>query len=111
MITTDTPMVSVALCTYNGQQFLPAQLDTLLAQDYHNLEIVVVDDNSTDNTWRILQKYAQLDHRVKLFRNDQNVGYIRNFERAIKLCSGDLIALSDQDDLWETTKITTMADA
>ena len=108
---TDTPLVSIALCTYNGQEFLSPQLDSLLSQDYYNIEIVVIDDCSTDNTWHILQQYANEDKRVKLHRNERNIGYIHNFERAIKLCKGELIALADQDDIWESVKIKTLAEA
>jgi len=106
-----TPLVSIALCTYNGQRFLSRQLDTLISQDYPNIEIIVVDDCSTDKSCDILERYARRDQRIKLFRNDKNIGYVRNFERAIKLCNGDLIALSDQDDLWEPTKLSVMVNA
>src|SRR3569833_676088 len=108
---TDTPLVSIALCTYNGQEFLSPQLDSLLSQDYYNIEIVVIDDCSTDNTWHILQQYANEDKRVKLHRNERNIGNIHNFERAIKLCKDELIALADQDDIWESVKIKTLAEA
>jgi glycosyltransferase involved in cell wall biosynthesis len=88
--------------------FLPEQLESLLSQDYGNLEIIAVDDCSTDNTWQILQKYAGTDKRLVLYQNDYNLGYSRNFEKAISLCKGDYIALSDQDDIWEKDKIGTM---
>ena len=101
----DKPLVSIALCTYNGEVFLAKQLNSLLCQDYNNLEIIVVDDRSTDNTWKILQRFAAKDKRLRLFQNDQNIGYARNFEKAIKLCKGDFIALADQDDIWELNKI------
>ncbi|MDB5154493.1 MAG: glycosyl transferase, partial [Mucilaginibacter sp.] len=99
------PLVSIALCTYNGEKFLKKQLDSILSQDYNNIEIIAVDDCSGDSTWDILQAYSRLDNRLKPHKNDQNIGYIRNFEKAISLCGGDFIALADQDDIWKKDKI------
>jgi glycosyltransferase involved in cell wall biosynthesis len=98
------PLVSIALCTYNGAAYLEQQLQTLLAQTYQNLEIVVVDDCSTDNTWDILTGYD--NHlQFKIYKNEHNLGFVKNFERAASLCNGGLIALCDQDDLWHPEKI------
>lgn len=102
------PLVSIAVCTYNGDRFLSEQLDSLLAQSYNNIEIIVTDDCSTDNTWGILQDYAGKDARLKHHINEHNLGHTLNFEKAISLCKGEYIALSDQDDIWETDKIATL---
>lgn len=99
------PLVSIALCTYNGAGFLAKQLDSLLFQSYKAIEIIAVDDCSTDNTWDILQVYARKDSRLQPYKNDHNIGHTRNFEKAITLCKGDYIALSDQDDIWVEDKI------
>lgn len=99
------PLVSIALCTYNGAKFLEEQLDSLIDQTYPNLEIVVVDDCSVDGTTAILQSYATEYPLLKFYKNEKNLGYIKNFERAITLCEGAFIALSDQDDIWEKDKI------
>jgi glycosyltransferase involved in cell wall biosynthesis len=102
------PIVSIALCTYNGEKFLKKQVDSILLQDYLHLEIVVIDDCSTDDTYRILIDYQLKDSRIILSQNKQNLGYTRNFEKAIMHCSGQYIALADQDDVWETNKISEM---
>ena len=107
----NTPLVSVALCTYNGEKFLRKQLDSLLAQGYKNIEIIIVDDQSHDNTWSIIQEYAEKDKRIFAYQNKLNIGYIRNFEKAILLCRGDYIALADQDDIWENQKIQVLVDS
>lgn len=99
------PLISIALCTYNGDRFLQEQLESLLIQDYEHIEIVAVDDRSTDNTRNILHAFAQKDNRLKVYRNEQNLGHTLNFERAIGLCQGDYIALCDQDDVWDKGKI------
>jgi glycosyltransferase involved in cell wall biosynthesis len=99
------PLISVALCTYNGERFLRPQLDSLLGQDHAELEVVAVDDGSTDGTVAILEAYARRDPRVRLHRNAENLGYRRNFERALGLCSGELVAPCDQDDVWHPTKL------
>lgn len=96
--------VSVALATYNGAAFLRAQLDSLFAQTYGDLEVVAVDDGSTDGTLAILEDYARR-RRLVLHRNARNLGFLRNFERAIELCNGDFIALADQDDVWLPHKV------
>jgi glycosyltransferase involved in cell wall biosynthesis len=101
----EQPLVSIALCTYNGEKFLREQLDSLVYQTYSNLEIIAVDDRSADSTLTILKEYEQRFNFVKLYQNEKNLGYVKNFERAISLCSGDLIALSDQDDIWNLKKI------
>jgi glycosyltransferase involved in cell wall biosynthesis len=98
-------LVSIALCTYNGAAYLKEQLDTLINQTYPNLEIIVVDDCSTDDTVGILKQYANSYHQIKLYVNSNNLGYTKNFEKAIHLCNGEYIALCDQDDLWHPQKI------
>lgn len=100
------PLISVALCTYNGERFLPAQLDSVLAQDYPNLEVVALDDASSDGTFALLQSYAARDPRLRVHRNPANLGFRRNFEAALRLCRGELIAPCDQDDVWQAEKLT-----
>jgi len=107
----EKPLVSIALCTYNGADYLSQQLDTLVNQTYSPIEIVVVDDCSTDNTYAILTAYAVKYPQFKLHRNEQNLGFVKNFERAVKLCTGELIALCDQDDIWHTEKIALQVEA
>lgn len=93
------------MCTYNGQRFLHEQLDSILNQTYANIELIICDDLSTDNTKEIIQSYMQKDSRIKFYPNSQNLGYIKNFEKAISLCSGEFIALCDQDDIFKDRKI------
>jgi glycosyltransferase involved in cell wall biosynthesis len=99
------PLVSVALCTYNGAAYLAEKLDTLVNQSYKNLEIIVVDDCSTDDTYSILKDYASRYPQFKIYQNETNLGFVKNFERAATLCTGELIALCDQDDSWHPQKI------
>jgi glycosyltransferase involved in cell wall biosynthesis len=102
------PLVSVAIATYNGQRYLREQLATVYAQTWTNLEVVASDDASTDGTVRILEEYAQ-SRGLRYVVNPQNLGLVKNFERAISLCRGELIALCDQDDLWKPDKIERLA--
>ena len=99
------PLVSIALCTYNGAAYLHEQLDTLVNQTYQNIEILAADDCSTDDTYAILENYAFRYPQIKIYKNIKNLGFIGNFERAVKLCKGELIALCDQDDIWDLKKI------
>ncbi|RYY07693.1 MAG: glycosyltransferase family 2 protein [Sphingobacteriaceae bacterium] len=99
------PLVSIALCTYNGEKFLREQLDTLVYQTYPNLEIIAVDDCSKDSTLTILKEYEKQFPFLKVYQNEINLGFVKNFEKAISLCVGDFVALSDQDDIWSLSKI------
>lgn len=99
------PLVSIALCTYNGAVHLEEQLDSIVKQTYPNLEVVIVDDGSKDNTFEILKSYAAKYHNFRIYQNVFNLGYIKNFEKAISLCTGEFIALCDQDDIWLENKI------
>ncbi|HET9055588.1 MAG TPA: glycosyltransferase [Chitinophagaceae bacterium] len=99
------PLVAIALCTYNGGYYLSDQIESILQQSYTNLEIVIVDDASTDNTIEIITDFSQKDKRIKVYQNKVNLGYNKNFEKAIGLTTADYIAVSDQDDKWEKNKI------
>lgn len=105
---TTRPLVSVVMCTYNGEQFLRPQIGSVLSQTYSNLELIIVDDASSDNTVQALEEYSRKDNRVKYFVNEKNLGYNKNFEKAILLASGDYITTCDQDDIWAVSKIETM---
>ncbi len=98
-------LVSIIICTYNGENYVKEQLESLLNQTYKNIEILIIDDLSTDNTIPIVKKIAQKNNNISIHTFKNNVGYIKNFERGIALANGELIALSDQDDWWFPTKI------
>src|SRR5215218_3023541 len=94
------------MCTYNGAEFLPAQWVSILAQSRRPDEIVVCDDGSSDETRSLLEKLARESSiPVTLRFNEKNLGSVKNFEQAIRLCTGEIIALSDQDDVWRTDKL------
>ena len=109
--TTGNPLVSIVMATYNGERFLEAQLESIISQTYTNLEIIVVDDGSTDQSHTILKSYAAKDARIKLFYNASNLGYIKNFERGLILATGRYVAPSDHDDIWFPEKISTLVSA
>lgn len=101
----NTPLVSIAMATYNGERFLRIQLDSLLTQTYENFEIVVTDDGSTDGTQAILDEYAKKNPRIKWQKSTRDRGFINNFSEAISLCKGEIIFLCDQDDIWYPEKL------
>ena len=101
--------ISVCVATYNGKQYLCEQLDSILSQLSDEDEVIVVDDFSTDGTYELLA--AWYGTRVKLFRNEQNLGVNSTFENAIRLARGRYIFLSDQDDVWTAGRVETMLHA
>jgi len=99
--------ISVVMATYNGEKYLRQQLDSILQQTNAPKEILIVDDGSTDNTVAIIKTYAH-DDRIRLFINDENIGYIKSFERGMLNATCSLVALSDQDDIWLPHKLETL---
>jgi glycosyltransferase involved in cell wall biosynthesis len=100
------PRVSVALCTCNGQRFLREQLDSIQNQSRPVDEIIISDDCSDDTTAEIVLAFAaDTSVTVKWFRNPIRLGVTKNFERAISLCTGDILFLCDQDDRWHPEKV------
>jgi glycosyltransferase involved in cell wall biosynthesis len=98
--------ISIALCTYNGAKYLSSQLESYLAQTCPPGEVVVCDDCSQDETVSTLSGFAErAPFPMRVLVNEQNVGSTKNFEKAISSCSGDIIFLSDQDDVWAPNKV------
>ena len=98
--------ISVALCTYNGERFLRQQLESIQQQSRLPDELVVCDDRSRDQTVAIVREFAtSVSFPVVIVQNPETLGSSRNFEKAIRLCTGDLIALSDQDDIWYPNRL------
>ena len=99
-------LISVALCTYNGERFLEEQLASIEAQTRLPDELIICDDRSTDRTGEIVQAFARKARFPVIFQvNERTLGSTKNFEQAISRCSGNLIALSDQDDIWNDTRL------
>lgn len=92
------PLVSIGVPVFNGEKGLAAALDSLLAQDYPNLEIIISDNGSTDNTPGICGEYVLKDQRVKYFRAEENLGVVWNFNRVFALSSGKYFMWAAHDD-------------
>lgn len=104
--------LTIAMTTCNGERFLQQQLDSFASQTRPPDELVVCDDRSSDQTPLILQRFAHsAAFPVRLYLNDQNLGVRRNFEKAISLSTGDIILLSDQDDIWAPQKLSLFENA
>ncbi|MEJ7618251.1 MAG: glycosyltransferase family 2 protein [Pyrinomonadaceae bacterium] len=94
------------MCTYNGALHLQAQLSSIAAQTRLPDELVICDDQSSDETITIIERFANdAPFPVRLHINEKNLGSTKNFEKAISLCGGDIIALADQDDVWYRDKL------
>ena len=101
-----SPAISVAMCTYNGERYLREQLDSIADQTMLPSELVICDDGSVDSTPEIVADFTRsAPFEVKFTRNPTNLGSTKNFEQAIRLCRGELIALCDQDDVWNDCKL------
>jgi glycosyltransferase involved in cell wall biosynthesis len=102
--------ISAAMCTYNGARFLSEQLESIAAQTRLPDELVVCDDRSTDESVDIVRDFARhAPFAIRLDVNASNLGSTKNFEKAIGLCQGEIIALADQDDVWHAEKLSRIA--
>ena len=103
-------MISVAMTTYNGAQYIIEQLDSIRLQTRKVDEIVIIDDGSSDKTMELVRNYLDKypECRIRLEQNETNLGYKKNFYKAISLCHGDITFLCDQDDCWFDNKVEKM---
>lgn len=100
------PLLSVAMCTYNGARFIEAQLRSIAAQTLLPDELVVCDDGSTDATAALVRDFAMAaPFAVQLVGDDRRLGVVRNFERALRRARGRYVALADQDDIWSPSRL------
>ena len=99
MSSSNSNIVSVCIPTYNGEKYLRETLDSVLAQTFKNFELLVIDDNSTDNTMGILREYASKENRIRIVQNETNLGLVNNWNRCVELAHGDWIKFVFQDDI------------
>ena len=99
-------MISVCMATYNGQEYVKEQIDSILCQLGKDDELVISDDHSVDQTQHIIETYT--DPRIRFYENELAKGVTHNFENSLKKSKGDIIFLSDQDDVWYPNKIKEM---
>lgn len=97
--------IDILLATYNGEKYLKEQLDSILNQTYSNFRLLISDDCSKDSTKEILKEYEKKDNRIKVFFQEKNLGYVKNFEFLLTKVENEIYALSDQDDVWNKEKI------
>ena len=98
--------LSIAMCTFNGEKYLREQLASLAAQSRRPDELIVCDDGSTDDTTAIIEQFKKgAPFPVSLQINSTNLGSTKNFEQAVRMCTGDLIFFCDQDDVWQPEKL------
>ena len=97
--------IDVLLATYNGEKYLKEQIDSILNQTYQNIHLIISDDCSKDETQKILKEYKEKDDRITVYIQEQNLGYIKNFEFLLEKVESDYYMLSDQDDVWLPEKI------
>jgi len=102
--------ISIAMATYNGAQYIKEQLQSFVAQTRQPDELIITDDCSTDHTEAIVNEFAKIaPFYVEFHRNEKNLGYCGNFNEALLRTTGDLVFLSDQDDVWFPNKLEHMS--
>jgi glycosyltransferase involved in cell wall biosynthesis len=99
------PLVSIGMPIYNAEKYLTKSLDSLLAQDFQDFELIISDNASTDSTEQICRTYASRDSRIRYSRNPVNEGAVKNFNRVFTLSSGRFFMWASDHDLWEPSFI------
>ena len=99
--------ISIAMATYNGMKYIQEQLDSIRLQNMKADELIITDDASTDGTYEYIKKYIEQNELAgwRIERNVERIGYICNFNKALSMCSGDIVFTCDQDDIWHRDKI------
>lgn len=97
--------IDILMATYNGEKYLREQIDSILNQTFKDFNLIICDDCSKDSTWEILQEYEKKDSRVKIIKNEKNLGYNKNFEKLLSYVQSEYFMLSDQDDFWMENKV------
>ena len=97
-----SPLVSIGMPVYNGEQWIRRSLNSLLQQDYPNIEIIVSDNVSDDATYKIVNEYVKLHENINVSQNDENVGIVSNFKKVLSKSSGKYFFWAGVDDLWES---------
>lgn len=100
-----SPLISVVMPVYNCEKFVRAAIESIQNQSYEKIEILVVDDASTDHSYKIAEEMAKIDKRIHLIRNSKNIGVAKTRNNGIKVATGEWIALLDSDDVWEADKL------
>ena len=95
----NTPKVTVGIPVYNGENFIEETIKSLLSQTFQDFELLISDNASTDATEQICRSYAAQDSRVRYYRNEQNLGLSRNFNRIFQLAAGQYVKLTSSDDI------------
>lgn len=95
----NNPKVSVVMSVKNGEKTIEDSINSILNQDYKNIELLVIDDNSEDNTYIKLKKFELFESRLKIYKNEKNIGLTKSLNFLIKKSTGDLIARQDADDI------------
>lgn len=101
-------LVSVIIPVYNVEKFVKEAIESIQNQTYNNLEIIVIDDCSTDNTYKIVENLAKNDERIKLFKNEKNLKIVKTLNRALILSNGEYIVRMDGDDISTTDRVETL---
>lgn len=99
------PLVSVCIPAYNNADYIGETIECILKQSYQNLELIIVDDNSKDDTLEKIRVYADKDTRVKIYHNEKNLGMSGNWNYCLSLCKGEFIKLICADDILATETI------
>ena len=97
--------IDILMATYNGEKYIREQIDSILSQTYSNFNLIISDDASSDATVNILKEYANKDERIKIFKQDKNLGVVSNFEFLLNKVENEFFMFADQDDIWEENKI------
>lgn len=99
------PLISVIMPAYNADRFIAEAIRSVQVQTYGNWELLILDDGSSDRTCLIAEEFARQDSRIRLLKNEKNMGVARTRNRGFDLSRGDLVALLDSDDVWHADKL------
>src|SRR5688572_16445446 len=94
-----SPLISVVMPVYNSEMYLSTAIDSILSQTCEDFELLIFDDGSNDDSWKIIRQYAQLDKRIVPFRSDTNSGYVVHLNEGVLRAKGEFIARMDSDDI------------
>ena len=98
-------LCSVIMPAYNSEKYIAPAIESVLTQTYTNIELIIIDDCSVDNTRNIIFQYTDKDSRIKLLCNHQNIGCAASRNKGLDFCKGEYIAFIDSDDMWLPTKL------